>query len=84
MSAYGLNIILKKIATRAGVEKNVYTHLLRHSLATHLVMDGWNIVHVREKLRHTNVSVTSIYTHSNPETLQTMTQKIGAELLSKE
>jgi site-specific recombinase XerD len=61
----------------------MFAHLMRHSLGTHLVMDGWNIVHVRDKLRHTNISVTSVYTHSNPETQLAMTDNIGQELVQK-
>jgi integrase/recombinase XerD len=34
-----LNIALKQIAKRAGVQQNVYAHLFRHSLATHLLED---------------------------------------------
>lgn len=81
ISGYGVNKILKTIAARAGVKKNVYCHLLRHSLWTHLVMDNRNIVHIREKLRHTNVSVTSIYTNSNPETLHSMTANLWTNLM---
>lgn len=78
MSEYGLNILLKKIGKKAGVHKEIHAHIFRHSLATHLVMDGWNIVQVRDKMRHDNLSTTSIYTHSNPLTLLELTKNVGS------
>lgn len=38
LSEFGLNIILKKIGQRAGIEKNLHAHIFRHSLALHLIM----------------------------------------------
>lgn len=81
LSEYGLNAILKKLAIRAGITKNVHAHMFRHSLATHLLEDGWSIIAVRDKLGHENVSTTSIYSHTTPKTLIEMTRGIGHDLV---
>src|SRR5690606_29090686 len=71
----------KNNAIAAGITQNVYAHLFRHTLATHLLQDGRTIVDVKEKLRHSNISVTSIYVHSNPEAVKAQTKSLGSEFL---
>jgi integron integrase len=54
---------LKKAAGVADIPKHVTVHTLRHSFATHLLMQGVNIREVQELLGHKNVETTMIYTH---------------------
>lgn len=54
---------IKKSADNVGITKKVSTHTFRHSFATHLLENGYDIRTVQELLGHADVSTTMIYTH---------------------
>ena len=64
--------IVKRVASAAGIQKNVTTHTLRHSFATHLLEGGTNLRIIQELLGHRNARTTQIYTHVARSTLETV------------
>ena len=55
--------MIKKYAKKAGINKKISPHTLRHTFATDLYRDSKNIRLVQKALGHSNLSTTMIYTH---------------------
>lgn len=55
--------VIKQLATKAGLNKRVYTHLVRHCSFTHMVENGIDINLIQKLAGHSNVKTTAIYTH---------------------
>ena len=62
-SQRGVQWVIKSICKKAGIHKDVHTHTLRHSYATHLLEDGVNILLVQRLLGHSNIESTMVYLH---------------------
>ena len=59
----GLRRAVWDATRKSGVQKHVTPHIFRHSFATHLLENGYDIRTVQELLGHADVSTTMIYTH---------------------
>jgi site-specific recombinase XerD len=62
-SQRGVQWVIKTVSKQAGILKEVHTHMLRHSYATHLLEDGVNIITVQKLLGHANIENTMVYLH---------------------
>ena len=68
-------LMLKDLAVKAGITKNISPHTFRHSFATHLVEGGADLRAVQEMLGHESITTTEIYTHLDREYLRTTLQQ---------
>ena len=63
MSRQSVFLLIKSLAIKAGVRKNISPHTFRHSFATHLVEAGADLRAVQEMLGHESITTTEIYAH---------------------
>ncbi|MCX7648063.1 MAG: tyrosine-type recombinase/integrase [Elusimicrobiales bacterium] len=66
---------IKKLAKDAGIKKNVYPHLFRHTFATHLLNGGADLKSISEMLGHSSLTTTQIYTHLDNRVIKSMHKK---------
>jgi integrase/recombinase XerD len=62
-SQRGVQWAVKELAKKAGIKKEVHTHTLRHTYATHLLEEGLDIVSIKELLGHSHIETTMVYLH---------------------
>lgn len=67
--------IIKNLAKKAAITKNISPHTFRHSFATHLVEGGADLRAVQEMLGHESITTTEIYTHLDREYLRDTLQQ---------
>ena len=69
-SGWALRKRLKVVAGRAEIKKRVYPHLMRHSLASHLVSKNCSILTLMNLLGHSQLNTTQLYLRSFPQKIQ--------------
>lgn len=70
LSTRTIQVMVKRYAGKAGINKNVTPHVLRHSFATHLLNKGVNIRAIQRLLGHSSLETTQIYTNISMDSIK--------------
>jgi integrase/recombinase XerD len=70
--------VVKQLAVKAGINKRVYTHLIRHCTMTHLVEQGLDINIIQRLCGHSNVKTTATYLHISHNLISSIQSPLNA------
>lgn len=70
MTVRMIQYMVEKCGLKAGIPLHVHPHLIRHSIATHLIEEGCNVEAVRQTLGHESLATTSIYVKASSKFLR--------------
>lgn len=79
LTARSIQRMISKYAKLAGLTKHVHPHVMRHSFATDLLMNGADIRSVQSMLGHANIATTQVYTHVTDEHLRDIHERFHSE-----
>jgi site-specific recombinase XerD len=78
LSTRNLQKIVQKATIKAGINKDVHPHTLRHSFATHLLENGTDIRHIQILLGHSSISTTELYSHVSTQNIKKIKSPIDS------
>jgi len=79
-----IQLLLKKAAKKAKINKRVHPHILRHSFATHLLEQGTDIRIIQKLLGHSKLASTEIYTQVSTKLIRSVPNPLDALNLQKD